>query len=243
MKPAALIRVLAGSILVAALSRGAADPDLERLEREYLAQRDVIVRPVLTGFAEKLRSLHARLSQSHDPRAAAVKLELDRTIVRLSPPTGSDASPPTGTKPSGGEGATARGPGGVVELRGPKAVMSGDAVYDERIVAGVQFKAKGATAVWNLPTLKPGRYRVRIEWGCAPGLGALARMAFGDQPSRTLTVQPTGESAQVTSFNFGEVDLPPGIATLKIEMVDAPPRAKVTGGFTLHLIAITPAEG
>jgi hypothetical protein len=234
--------ILAWSLGLVASAPGA-ESELARLERDYLAQRDAAVRPLLSAFADKLRSLHLLLVQRRDPRAAAaVKAELDRTLSRLSQPATAGALDAVATSKPGTDPVAPQPGNGTVDLRGAKATLSGDAVYDERIVAAVQLKGKGGTAQWTFPPLNAGRYRLKLDWGCAPGFGAVAHLRFGDLPPRTLTIQPTGESGQVSSFNLGEVELPHGITSVRVAMVDVPPRNKGTGGFNLHLVSLSPVE-
>ena len=61
--------ILAWSLGLVASAPGA-ESELARVERDYLAQRDAAVRPLLSAFADKLRSLHLSPVQRRDPRAA-----------------------------------------------------------------------------------------------------------------------------------------------------------------------------
>jgi hypothetical protein len=233
--------ILAWSLGLVASAPGA-ESELARLERDYLAQRDAAVRPLLTAFADELRSLHLSLVQRRDPRAAEVKAELDRALSRLSPPATGGALEAAARPKPGTDTVAPQSASGTLDLRGAKATLSGAALYDEKSLAAVQFKGKGGAAEWTFPPLNAGRYRLKLDWGCAPGFGALAHLSFGNLPPRTLTIQPTGDSGQAASFNLGEVELPRGIISVRVAMADVPPRTKGTGGFNLHLVSLSPVE-
>jgi hypothetical protein len=242
MKPIALVRLLAATVGMAS-PVAANDAELDRLDREYQTQRQSAVRPLLETYVERLRSLHASMAQRQDPRAAAVKAELDKATAQLEAPAGATPKPPTAAPPPPAnttKPAPAASP--TVELRGPKAVFAGGAALNDKGGVAIQFRSAEASATWQVPEFKPGRFRVRIDCGCPAGLGAIAQVRFGNRPPQSLTVLPTSESGQAVAFNFGEIQLPAGVTTVKVTMLGPTPRTKGSGGFNLHLISISPVE-
>ena len=134
---------------------------LDRLIREYAAQRTVIERPLLAAHAQRLTSLRERLEQRRDPAATAVGKALTAVYAQLTKPE--NQTPAAPEKPLPTRIITP------VELDGSTAKTNGGATTLGEGAGPVHFATKGSNATWPLPSMPAGRYRLLVDAADQPG--------------------------------------------------------------------------
>ncbi len=84
------------------------------------------------------------------------------------------------------------------------------------------WKTPGEKAVWRLDVVEPGRYAVRLSYGCRPlDAGGVLRLRSGDAVLEH-TVNATTTAEQFEWFEAGEIALAAGEIELTAEVVSAP---------------------
>lgn len=92
--------------------------------------------------------------------------------------------------------------------------------YDWDTIDG--WKAAGEKATWRLEVVDPGRYAVRLSYGCRPlDAGGVLRLSSGDA-ALEHTVEATTTAEQFGVFPVGEIELKAGEIELTAEVVEAP---------------------
>ena len=206
---------------------------LDRLIREYAAQRTVIERPLLATHAQRLTSLRERLEQRRDPAATAVGKALTAVYAQLTKPE--NQTPAAPEKPLPTRIITP------VELDGSTAKTNGGATTLGEGAGPVHFATKGSNATWPLPSMPAGRYRLLWNVACDVGAGAIVRLTVDDLPPRALHIQPTTKSGDTIVANLGEFIAATPPSTLKIEVLEVPGRGRKVGpSFSLRKIVLIP---
>lgn len=206
---------------------------LDRLIREYAAQRIVIERPLLAAHAQRLTSLRERLEQRRDPAATAVGKALTAVYAQLTKPE--NQTPAAPEKPLPTRIITP------VELDGSTAKTNGGATTLGEGAGPVHFATKGSNATWPLPPMPAGRYRLLWNVACDVGAGAIVRLTVDDLPPRALHIQPTTKSGDTIVANLGEFIAATPPSTLKIEVLEVPGRSRKVGpSFSLRKIVLIP---
>jgi hypothetical protein len=206
---------------------------LDRLIREYAAQRTVIERPLLAAHAQRLTSLRERLEQRRDPAATAVGKALTAVYAQLTNPE--NQTPAAPEKPLPTRIITP------VELDGSTAKTNGGATTLGEGAGPVHFATKGSNATWPLPPMPAGRYRLLWNVACDVGAGAIVRLTVDDLPPRPLHIQPTTKSGDTIVANLGEFTAATPPSTLKIEVLEVPGRGRKVGpSFSLRKIILIP---
>lgn len=206
---------------------------LDRLIREYAAQRTVIERPLLAAHAQRLTSLRERLEQRRDPAATAVGKALTAVYAQLTNPE--NQTPAAPEKPVPARIITP------VELDGSTAKTNGGATTLGEGAGPVHFATKGSNATWPLPPMPAGRYRLLWNVACDVGAGAIVRLTVDDLPPRSLHIQPTTKSGDTIVANLGEFTAATPPSTLKIEVLEVPGRSRKVGpSFSIRKIVLIP---
>ncbi len=206
---------------------------LDRLIREYAAQRTIIERPLLAAHAQRLTSLRERLEQRRDPAATAVGKALTAVYAQLTHPENQTPAAPKKTLP-----ARIITP---VELDGSTAKTNGGATTLGEGAGPVHFATKGSNATWPLPPMPAGRYRLLWNVACDVGAGAIVRLTVDDLPPRPLHIQPTTKSGDTIIANLGEFTATTPPSTLKIEVLEVPGRSRKVGpSFSIRKIVLIP---
>ena len=92
--------------------------------------------------------------------------------------------------------------------------------YDWDTIDG--WKAPGEKATWRLDVLTPGRYTVRLSYGCRPlDAGGKLRLSSGNSQLHHV-VKATTTAEQFGVFEVGEMDLEKGEIELTADVVSAP---------------------
>lgn len=92
--------------------------------------------------------------------------------------------------------------------------------YDWDTIDG--WTAPGEKAVWRLTVVEPGRYAVRLSYGCRPvAAGGVLRLSAGGA-SLDHVVRPTATPEQFGVFDAGVMTLPEGDIDLTAEVQSAP---------------------
>jgi len=112
-----------------------------------------------------------------------------------------------------------------VEIQASWATLDGDAIkytflgYDWDTIDG--WTAPGEAATWRLDVLSGGRYEVKISYGSsASAAGGLVRISAGGS-SVECRPRPTPTPDVFTTASLGTLDLAPGPAVLKAEVVES----------------------
>ncbi|MFN0130295.1 MAG: hypothetical protein ACKV19_26835 [Verrucomicrobiales bacterium] len=209
---------------------------LNRLVREYQAQRESIERPLLAVYAQRLSALKDTLDKRRDPAAAQVAAELDKVQAVLA--TGSSATPAVNANSD-----QAVAPKAPIELLGKKAQTAGGATVIGDAHSPLQFAGKDSSAEWTLPKLPAGRYRMMWRLACEVGAGATVRLTVDGQPPRTLEVQPTTASGDSVLVNLGEFTATAPPAWVRVEVLSLPGagrQRKEGPSFSLSKVIVIP---
>jgi arylsulfatase A-like enzyme len=92
--------------------------------------------------------------------------------------------------------------------------------YDWDTIEG--WKLPGEQAAWRLDVIQPGRYQLKLHYGCRPlDAGGVVRLSLGGK-SLEHTVHATATAEQFALFDVGEIELAAGEAELTAEVVSAP---------------------
>lgn len=234
---------LTGVLAWAACALGqSGDAELERLEQNYLRQRDVLVRPLLTSYADQLRQLRSSLVARRDARVSAVDEELQRVTRLLAvyplPLAGLKSEDHAFSSTVTEEGGARQ-----FSLLPSRARLVGGAMYDTVDTPAIHFSSLNQISEWMLPMLRPGRWQLRILVSCLPGADATARLTFSGLSPITVRIEPTGKDGEWLTLNLGEIEFTHSPAGLKVELVETPAsggRSRPVGRFALAEVILTP---
>ncbi len=219
------------------------DPELTQRSEEYLARRDELLRPVLRTYADQLRLLRLTMASRRDARLPTVETELQRVSDLLAlKPLPLDLTLAAAVAGPDFEPADRSAGASQFSLLPARALLTGGAMYDVMDIPSIHFSSLSQRAEWRLPTLKPGRWQVRLSVGCRPGAEATARLTFAGQPPVVVRLEATGRDGEGLTLNLGEIDLSTPPATVRVELIENPTpiRGRAIGRFSLAEIILTP---